>query len=122
MKIQLSEKPWSELPADVLVVGAYKDGILGAAASEVDKALGGHIKTAAKDEMKGGIGDSVLVHTLGLLKAKRVLVVGLGKQEAANANTARDAMAIAARCANKLKAERVVSTLLLDLPQLAGAG
>ena len=97
MKIQLSEKPWAELPADVLVVGAYKDGSLGPAAAAVDKALGGHVKTAAKDEMKGGIGDTVLVHTLGLIKAKRVLVVGLGKKDATNANTARDAMAIAAR-------------------------
>lgn len=120
MKIQVSEKPWAELAADVLVVGAYKDGILGAGASEVDKALGGHIKAAAKDEMKGGVGETVLVHSLGMIKAKRVLVVGLGKKDAANAGTARDAMAIAARCANKLKADKIVSTILLDLPQTAG--
>ncbi len=120
MKIQLSEKPWAELAADVLVVGAYKDGVLGAAAAEVDKALGGHIKAAAKDEMKGGVGETVLVHSLGMIKAKRVLVVGLGKKDAAGAGAARDAMAVASRVAHKLKAEKIASTVLLDLPQTAG--
>jgi leucyl aminopeptidase len=48
----------------------------------VDEALGGLIsRVIAQREFQGKAGSSVLLHTQGKLRAERVLVIGLGKQE-----------------------------------------
>ncbi len=54
----------------------------GGATGAVDQALGGLISHAiAQGEFRGKAGTTLLLHTQGKLKAERVLVAGLGKQE-----------------------------------------
>jgi leucyl aminopeptidase len=121
VKIVLSERPIAETATDLLVVGAFKNGVLGEAAREVDEMLGGYLAEAAKEEMKASVGESVLVHTLGRIRAKRVLVVGLGKEQANAHDAVRDAIAAAMRVAQRVKATRVATTLLFDVMSARGS-
>ena len=54
----------------------------GGATGAVDKALDGVITQLIKDgEIKGSAGETTLIHTLGKIKPRRVLVAGLGPQD-----------------------------------------
>ena len=112
MKIQITNKRCSDLSADLAVVGAYADGSLTRAARELDRVLGGHLARAAREEMKGALGDGAVVHTLGQIRPRRVLVVGLGKKEALDANAARAAAITAGRIARSTKSARIACALL----------
>ncbi len=77
------------------------------ATGAVDEALGGAIATLIADgEIKGKKGEITLVHTLGKLPAKRVLVAGLGKADELTAHTLR---AAAGNVARYLRGKSVVS-------------
>jgi leucyl aminopeptidase len=69
----------TEVDSDAVVVTAFEDG-LSPAAQEVDKALDG-LLTEMRDakEITGKFADRAVVHTLGRLPSKRVMVLGLGK-------------------------------------------
>jgi leucyl aminopeptidase len=69
----------TEADSDAVVVTAFEDS-LSPAAQEVDKALGG-LLTEMRDgkELTGKFAERLVVHTLGRMPAKRVMVVGLGK-------------------------------------------
>ena len=66
--------------------------------SAVDKALGGAISDLiAAGETKGKSGEMTLIHTLGRMATKRVLVVGLGNADEFDTDTMRSVSAQAAR-------------------------
>jgi leucyl aminopeptidase len=68
---------------DAVIVNLF-EGVKkpGGATRAVDQALGGLISHAiAQGEFRGKAGTTLLLHTQGKLKAERVLVAGLGKQE-----------------------------------------
>jgi len=69
---------WNET-TDLLVVGYSKTSGLQGILSEVDAALGGAISDSiTSTEITGKRKETFLIHTLGRLKAKRILVVGTG--------------------------------------------
>ncbi|MBO20138.1 MAG: leucyl aminopeptidase [Chloroflexi bacterium] len=62
----------------------------GGATGVVDRALGGLISELIEEgEIKGGTGETTLIHTLGKIKASRVLVAGLGPQDKFDAQVVR---------------------------------
>jgi len=66
----------------------------GGATGAVDKALGGVITQLIKDgEIKGGAGETTLIHTLGKIRPRRVLVAGLGPQEKFDVQVVRRVLA-----------------------------
>ena len=68
------------------------------AVKAVDEALAGAISDLAADgEINGKRGTVTVIHTLGKLPAKRVLIAGLGKPETLSLDNLRDAAAGAAR-------------------------
>ena len=84
---------------DAIVVNLFQ-GVEspGGATGAVDKALDGAISGLIADgEIKGKKGELTLIHTLGKIAPKRVLVVGLGKQDSLNLETVGDVAAEAAR-------------------------
>ena len=90
-------KPTS-IACDVLAVGVYKGGAAAPGAAEVEKALGSSFKTLLDGaRLKGEAGDAVVVPTLGKLKAKQVLLVGLGDKKNVTTSAARRAGAVVAR-------------------------
>jgi len=86
-------------PAEVLVLTHYEgDSSLQEGAAVVDKALRGALRDLLKSgEFQGKSQQTVLFHTQGKVRAKRVLLVGLGKKQHARLDTVRQAMGIAAK-------------------------
>ena len=83
---------------------------LGGATAAVDAALGGAIARLIQTrEATGKWGEQALIHTLGRLRAERVLVVGLGKAEELTLDRIRAAAGEAARALRKAGARRIGS-------------
>ena len=83
---------------------------LGGATAAVDAALGGAIaRLIQAREATGKWGEQTLIHTLGRLRAERVLVVGLGKAEELTLDRIRAAAGEAARALRKAGARRIGS-------------
>jgi leucyl aminopeptidase len=103
----------TKVEVDALIVNLF-EGVVqpGGATGAVDKALDGAIsQLIAAGEIKGKTGELTLVHSLGKIPAKRVVVAGLGKQAQFNVDSIRRVSAEACRFARS-KAARKVATIL----------
>lgn len=81
---------------------------LGGATAAVDAALGGAIATLLETgEVTGKWGEQALLHTLGRLPVRRVLVMGLGKAEELTLDRIRALAAEAARALRKAGARHI---------------
>ena len=68
---------------DCLVLGVFEEAELGAEARSVDVACGGRLKKLlARGDFSGRAGETLLVTDLPGIAATRVLLTGLGTQEA----------------------------------------
>ena len=90
-----------EVEADCAVVGVYQgmmESPLPGAAGQVDEALDGQISALIEDgEIRGKLGEITIIHTLGRITPRRVMVVGGGPADEANANLLRRLAAEVAR-------------------------
>src|SRR6266700_2483896 len=117
MQIQALTQVVHEIKSDVLIVGAVSstDGaglLLTKSAKEIDSLLAGSIsESASAGEFTGKLGELLTVHSLSRLTTRRVIVVGLGKQNSIDAQAIRRASAIAARHAQHTGAQRIVLAL-----------
>src|SRR5690606_18318087 len=64
-----------------LGVGVFADGVLTQAAEVIDRASEGAISAVLKTEFKGKANSHLVLRNLPGIKAERVIVIGLGKQE-----------------------------------------
>ena len=84
----------------------------GGATGAVDRAMGGAISELIADgEIKGKAEELTLIHTLGRLPARRVLVAGLGKGDDFCVDRVRDLMAGALRRLRRTGVTRVATIL-----------
>jgi len=98
---------------DALIVNLF-DGVKkpGGATGAVDQALGGLISQAiAQGEFRGKSGTTLLLHTQGKVKAERVLVAGLGKQEQFGLESVRSVTGQALRVLRRHGCRRVGTIL-----------
>jgi leucyl aminopeptidase len=104
-----------EQPADLLVLPFYQGPETGPGLRETGKALGADLLTMLRDNaVKGRLGETFSVPTMGRLKAGTVLLVGLGPKGEADADQIRRA---AGKIAGRVgRYRRVAATL----PQPAG--
>jgi len=103
VQIQFPAKDPSDVPCDLLAVGAGPDFEGGLAA--LDARLDGHLLALLKEEgFHGKPGSSCALPTLGRLEARRLLVLGTGEGDA---DTLRRAAATAGRAARKQGAKTV---------------
>jgi len=65
-----------------LVVGVHADGVLTQAADAVDRAAKGAVRAAVKTDFKGKTGETLVLRSLPGVAAQRVVLAGLGPQEA----------------------------------------
>ncbi len=114
MKLTFQFRSLVQAEGDVLVVGAYaEEKQLAAPVAALDRQLKGVLAEVLRTEKFAGKPEQIAyVHTAGRLPAKRVLVVGLGKQKEVDAERVRRAAAAALRRARDLGA-RIVSAALL---------
>jgi len=82
MKISIEKALPERVRAEVLVIGLFEDvKALAGEARTLDTALKGKVSAALRSgDFHGKIGDSLLLYTDGKIMAKRLLLLGLGKQ------------------------------------------
>ncbi len=108
----VSNRPASEVRADLLAVPVFADRVLGPGADAVDAALEGGITTFMTESgFEGKPGETLAVPTAGRLGAKVALLVGLGKADDVTLDGLRRAGAAVARRASKVAN---VATTLVD--------
>src|SRR5690554_3179305 len=100
-----------QLRTAALGVDVFADGVLTVAAEAIDRAADGAIRAVLKSEFKGKANTHLILRNLAGVKAERVIVIGLGKQEAyrAAAHAAAE-QTFASVCAG-LNVTEAVSTL-----------
>ena len=100
-----------EQDADLVVVNLF-DGVKepGGATGAVDRALNGQISAAiAAGDIEGKLNETLYLYANGALAARRVLLIGLGKQDEFTPDRIRQVAAKAARTARDLGAKRIAS-------------
>lgn len=111
MQLNIVQGNIQESQADTLVVNLF-EGVTqpGGATAALDRALNGAIsEMIASGDLTGKAGEVGVVYTRGAIPAKRVLVAGLGKQEAFDLEAARRASAGALKRARDLNARDVAT-------------
>ena len=106
--------------SDFLAIGIFEDAPANSWTKKLDKKLNGGIrklKTLGDFDAKSG--SSCLLYAEGQLKAKRLLLVGLGKRKKLTADVLRKAAALAATKAVGLKAKSLLLSLHTDIPASA---
>jgi len=126
MKIEVSGASPLELEASVLAVPVFEEdlpdgkGLL----AELDRRLDGHVSAAAAEEdFQGKVGQSLGLRTLGKLRAARVLLVGLGKRDGAEAALPRagfEPLRTAAGEASRQAQKNGATRLAFAAPRLPG--
>ncbi len=111
MKINVEAGDITQHDARAIIVNLFQ-GVTspGGATGAVDAALEGGISALISEgEIKGRAGEAPLVHTLGRMPSPRVIVAGLGKQDAFNLNVIRNLMGTALRRARMAGAKTVAT-------------
>jgi len=109
MNVKVIKDQIKDIITDVIVIGIY-EGVksLDIKLHSIDEQLGGIITEMISNEsFKGKEGETVLVHSLGKISAKKILLLGLGKKENLKADTIRRLGAKAVKEAEKTKASTV---------------
>jgi leucyl aminopeptidase len=111
MKVTVEQGDIAQYQADALVVNLF-EGIVqpGGGTGAVDRALDGAIaRVIADGDCRGKDNELTLLHTLGKVPAPRVLVAGLGKQEAFSLDKVRSVAAGAARHLRRARCGRAAT-------------
>ncbi|HEY9856719.1 MAG TPA: leucyl aminopeptidase [Stenomitos sp.] len=107
MNIQLKAGTPTALVADALVVGLFEETPLSAELAAIDQAAGGQVSAVlALGDFKPSLNETYTLYGAG--KAKRVILVGLGKPSELTLDKIRQAAATGAKAARELKAKRLV--------------
>ena len=98
MDIQLTAAAWTEVEADWLIVGAAEGSELAEPLTSLDQALGGQLtRLKESGDLTGKSGETLPLRAPAGVKAKRVLLVGLGKVEKLTPASLERALLVAAR-------------------------
>lgn len=98
--------------SDLLVVGRFADDRVGSAYSTVNERLDCLLDAAAKEDgFKAKLGSALIARTVGLIAARRVMVVGLGDRKSFSEESVRVAAAVSLNAAKSLGAKTIASAL-----------
>ena len=114
MEIRASNTPLCDWSGDGLAIGLFEDNLdLSGDLAAVDKKLSGALKELIEDEeFKGKPNSTAFTRLSGGTSIRKVILVGLGKADALNAETLRRAAASVGKLAKKQKCK----TLGISLP------
>ncbi|MBI2376715.1 MAG: leucyl aminopeptidase [Deltaproteobacteria bacterium] len=118
MKVLLYTNELVDAPADLLAVGVFSDEPdRGLAFSKLNRALGGVLEQACRDEdFRGRPGQTLVFNASATLAARRVLVFGFGTRDAYDPEVARRFAGTAARTALRVRAASLA--LVLTIPDV----
>ncbi|MEE9202732.1 MAG: leucyl aminopeptidase [Dehalococcoidia bacterium] len=113
MKIRVVAGDIVNLPVDAVIVNLF-EGVKkpGGATAALDSALGGAIsRLIAEKEIQGKLREVTVIHTLGRIPPRRVVVVGLGKQAEFNLERLRGVVGETCRALRRVGARKVATIL-----------
>ena len=121
MKIHVQRGKMTGYRTEALVAAHFEDGILAQEpAGLLDRACGGQIENLiASGDFRGKLYQTAVIRTGGAIPARRILIVGLGKQADFSPEKLRGAYAAAARQSRDLNLKEfslAVDGEVLDLP------
>lgn len=113
MKLAVSQGSIVDTDADTIIVNLIEgDASPGGATGAVDRALGGAVSELIRNgDIKGKLGEVGVVYPRNALKAKRVLITGLGPAAQLNLEVLRQASAHAIKKARDLGAVKVAAVV-----------
>jgi leucyl aminopeptidase len=115
MKYSTTASTASRRAGSCIIVGIYDRGRLGEAATDINKASKGQIQKQIKQgDLSGQLGDTRLLSALDGVKAKRILVVGLGKFSSFGISQFRRANAAAMNLLKSSKVADVTNYLTVE--------
>ena len=121
-QVELTGAAPTAIEAGLLAVAVFEEDLAGPGgiALPLDRALGGHLSRAAKEERFQGKADqSLALHTMGRLPAARVMLLGLGRRAgaAALASDGFESLRMAAGKAARAAVKAGVSRMAIALPE-----
>ncbi|MEP7273074.1 MAG: leucyl aminopeptidase [Acidobacteriota bacterium] len=118
MEVKADARKFFEIECDALVVPVYEgEKPEVGALSEIDKRTGGVVTSLIESgEFTGKGGESAYLHSPGEIKARRVLLMGLGKQADVTTDTVRKVAGAAARILRGKKARSFAFLRRSQLP------
>ncbi|MCP2728994.1 leucyl aminopeptidase [Limnofasciculus baicalensis] len=114
MEIRASETTWLNWSGDALAVGLFEDGIeITEELTKLDEKLAGTLKELIEEtEFKGSLGSSAVTRVGANNSIRKIMIVGLGKEDALNPDSLRRAAAAITRMAKQQNCK----TLGISLP------
>ncbi len=118
MDVKADARKFFEIECDALVVPVYEgEQPEVGALSEIDKRTGGVVTSLIESgEFTGKSGETAYLHSPGEIKARRVLLMGVGKQADVNIDTVRRVAGAATRILRGKKARRFAFLRRSQLP------
>ncbi len=112
VNVEVKQGALQTLDADTLIVSLFEGAAVSGAAAALDSALHGAIQELLdQGDISGKLSEVTTLYPRAAIPAKRVLVVGLGKQAEFGLEQARTAAAAAIKRARDLKAKQVASVI-----------
>lgn len=111
MKTSVENISLIDIDCDLLAVNLFNGSTKPEGATAVaDKAVAGLITRLIKDgEISGKLGRTTLLHCGGKIKAKKIVVVGLGKKKKLDLEAVRTAAAAVVKKAQAIKAKKIAT-------------
>jgi len=113
IKLSLRKGEISTTACDILIVSAFQGNKEATGIPQnLTAALNGLVEKVMREEnFHGKLGQTLLLRTEGLIPAKRLLCVGLGKKEELSFETVRETTAVSFHAIREINAKSVVSVL-----------
>jgi leucyl aminopeptidase len=115
MEFFVTSSAASRQRTECAIVGVFDKGVLSAAAEELDRRIGGRIARLIKrGDMRGKLGDLLMLADVSNAPCERVVIVGLGARNGFKRKQYRKVLASALSAITKTGARDAVSYLTLE--------
>lgn len=113
MKIKIEQAGIQTVAADAIIINLFQGVTEPAGATGVvNKALDGAIaELISGGDLRGKLGETAVLYPRGVIPARRVIIVGLGKSEEFDLEAVREASAVAIKQAKSLGATHVATII-----------
>lgn len=112
----------TDIECDLLILGIFEGKEKSGTIQKMDKALDGHLKDhIIEEEFAGRKNQSVVLHTHGKLRAKKIALLGLGTPSSFDGEAHRRAAGTCIKLAKQSKAQHIAIGLPLKTPAEAQA-